>query len=326
MSVQAWPEAFFSFSTSTSSSFPPLPPPRSVDQAKAAAGIVVAHEEFPALLHTLREGRRLFANFRKALAFYLSAKSALLLLFLLAPLPLSPLQIILLELFMDVGASTTFTLEPADGDLMLIPPRHPSLPFFDGELLQATLAGGLSLLLVVLLSGGASDGHGGREGGRMDALDYRQSLYFYGWLLGHIFLALHLRSFHQPLVVKGVFSNPAFLVWAGAVLLLVVLLALFPPLGQVLGLVGLPRREWFRLTLLALVGTGWMEGWKLRRWYGPGGSHAKETAILMRRRRGREESEENDQVVVVREGAARIVAAAKAGGPSMATEKDRLLG
>lgn len=160
----------------------------------------------------------------------------------------------------------------------------------------------------------------------MDALEYRQSLYFYGWLLGHIFLALHLRSFHQPLVVKGVFSNPAFLVWAGAVLLLVVLLALFPPLGQVLGLVGLTRREWFRLTSLALVGTGWMEGWKLRRWYGPGGSHAKETAILMRRRRGREESEENDQVVVVREGAARIVAAAKTGGPSMATEKDRLLG
>ena len=316
---------FFS-STSTSFSLPPIPRPRSVDQAKAAAGIVVAHEDFPALLHTLREGRRLFSNFRKALAFYLGAKSALLLLFLLAPLPLSPLQIILLELFMDVGASTTFTLEPADGDLMLMPPRHPSLPFFDDELLQATLAGGVSLLLVVLLSGGAPGWHGGREGGREDAAEYRQSLYFYGWLLGHVFLALHLRSFHQPLVVKGVFSNPAFLVWAGAVLLLILLLALLPPLGQVLGLVGLPPREWLRLSLLALVGTGWMEGWKVGRWYGAGGSHAKETAIMVRRRKGREEREESDRTAVVRKGAARIVAAAEVGGLTMATEKDRLLG
>jgi len=311
--------------------YPPPPPSlplsfRSVDLAKAAAGIVVAHEEFSALLHTLREGRRLFSNFRKALAFYLGAKSALLLLFLLAPLPLSPLQIILLELFMDVGASTTFTLEPADGDLMLLPPRHPSLPFFDTELLQGTLAGGASLLLVVLLSGGGPGGQGGREGGREDAAEYRQSLYFYGWLLGHVFLALHLRSLHQPLLIKGLFSNPAFLVWAGAVLLLVLLLALLPPLGQALGLVCLPWQEWLRLCFLAFVGTGWMEGWKVGRWYGWGGSHAKETAIMMRRRKGREGREESYRAAVVREGAARIVAAEVGEGTTVATEKDRLLG
>ena len=37
------------------------------------------------------------------------------------------MQIIILELFMDVGASTTFTIEPADGDLMKKPPRSPKV-------------------------------------------------------------------------------------------------------------------------------------------------------------------------------------------------------
>ncbi|EWM30032.1 cation-transporting p-type atpase [Nannochloropsis gaditana] len=146
------------------SCLPPPPPPalpRSVDLAKAAAGIVVAPEDFTALVETLREGRRLHANFRKALAFYLGAKAALLLIFLLAPFPLSPMQIILLELFMDVGASVTFTLEPADGDLMLRPP-HGLSPFFDRELLHAIAGGGISLLAIVLLAGWG--GRGGRGG------------------------------------------------------------------------------------------------------------------------------------------------------------------
>ena len=63
----------------------------------------------------------------QAIAFYLGAKVALVLLFLLLALPLSPIQIIILELFMDVGASTTFTIEPADDDLMHKPPRNPKV-------------------------------------------------------------------------------------------------------------------------------------------------------------------------------------------------------
>ncbi len=33
------------------------------------------------------------------------------------PVPFAPAQIILMELFMDIGASVTFTTEPAEGDV-----------------------------------------------------------------------------------------------------------------------------------------------------------------------------------------------------------------
>ena len=68
-----------------------------------------------------------------------------------------------------------------------------------------------------------------------------------------------------------------------------------------------------------------MEGWKVGKWYGWGGSHAKETVIMMRRRKEREGREGSNRAAVVREGAARIVAA-EGRGMAGATEKDRLLG
>lgn len=47
----------------------------------------------------------LFANFTRAVQFYLGAKLALVALFVALALPLSPIQIIVLELFMDVGGA-----------------------------------------------------------------------------------------------------------------------------------------------------------------------------------------------------------------------------
>jgi magnesium-transporting ATPase (P-type) len=60
------------------------------------------------------------------------------------------MQIIVLELFMDVGASSSFTVEPADGDLMGQPPRSPSDPFFDRPMMTMIAAGAASLLTCVL--------------------------------------------------------------------------------------------------------------------------------------------------------------------------------
>jgi P-type Ca2+ transporter type 2C len=64
--------------------------------------------------------------------------------------PWHPSQVILLELFMDIGASSTFTMEPADGDLMEHPPRPHDAPFFDGPMATMIGAGATSLLACVL--------------------------------------------------------------------------------------------------------------------------------------------------------------------------------
>lgn len=47
------------------------------------------------------------------------------------PAPFEPVHIVLLELFMDLGASVAFVAEPPAADAMRQPPRDPSRPFLD---------------------------------------------------------------------------------------------------------------------------------------------------------------------------------------------------
>lgn len=54
---------------------------RGTDVARAACSIVLVDDAFAGVTHALREGRRMFANLRKALAFYLGAKAGLLAIF-----------------------------------------------------------------------------------------------------------------------------------------------------------------------------------------------------------------------------------------------------
>src|SRR6266480_1656415 len=106
------------------------------DVAREAADIVLADDDFATIVGAIEEGRVLFANLRKGVRYYLACKVALVGAVLLPvllgiPVPFAPIQIILMELFMDLAASATFVAEPAEGDLMRRQPRDPRSSFMD---------------------------------------------------------------------------------------------------------------------------------------------------------------------------------------------------
>lgn len=78
------------------------------DSARAASAIVLTKGGFPSIVHALREGRRLHENLVLALTFYLGEKLGMVMVFMLCAMwygfPLSPTQVIVTELFMDIGA------------------------------------------------------------------------------------------------------------------------------------------------------------------------------------------------------------------------------
>src|SRR5919199_3456478 len=83
-------------------------------------------------------------NLAKSIRYYLACKVALVAATLLpvllgVPVPFSPVQIILLELFMDVGAASTFVAERAESDLMRQPPRDARAPFMNGAMGRSIL-------------------------------------------------------------------------------------------------------------------------------------------------------------------------------------------
>jgi hypothetical protein len=87
-------------------------------------------DNFSTIIIGIQESRKLFDNLRKAIQFYLACKLALVALFLACDLsglafPFAPIQVIVLEMFMDLGASSTFIMEPAEADVLNRPPRNP---------------------------------------------------------------------------------------------------------------------------------------------------------------------------------------------------------
>ncbi len=227
------------------------------EAAREAADLVLADDNFATVAAAVRAGRTLYANLAKGVRYYLAAKVALVASSLAAvlaglPVPFTPVQIILLELFMDLGASTTFVAEPPEGDVMSRPPRDPQRPFMDRAMQVGIVAGGLSLAAAVLVAYGWTWGRGlGLEAARTAA--------FAAWMVGHLALAAHVRAEQQPLRVADLGSNGPFLAWAAGALGLLALAMVLPPLRVRLHLAPLDPAAWAVALGAGLLFPSWWE-------------------------------------------------------------------
>jgi Ca2+-transporting ATPase len=231
------------------------------DVAREAGDLVLADDNFATIVRAVDEGRVLFANLRKGVRYYLTCKVALVLATLLPtllgmPVPFAPIQIILMELFMDLAAAATFVAEPSEGDLMRYPPRDPRARFMDGAMVTSIFASAVGLFAAVSISylgpllGGAD-------------LTTARTMAFATWLIGHVLLALNMRSERKPLFRLGVLSNRLMILWGLATAVLVSSATLVPAVQTALKTVSLTAREWALVLGVSLVGTFWLEVRKL---------------------------------------------------------------
>jgi Ca2+-transporting ATPase len=233
---------------------------KGTDVAREAADVVLADDNYVTIGRGIFEGRKFFDNLKKGLKYYLSVKTALILVFLVPvlldlPLPLAPIQIILLELFMDLAASAGFVAEPAERSIYE-PGRKKKL--FDKSMLAGIGLSGLSLFAAVF-------------GSYVFAL-YRglpvaeaQTYAFTAWLIGHILLAFVSRSDREPLVTLGPFTNRAMDVWALAAFLFLGAI-LFTPLGSYIKASPLPATQVLLIAGIAFVAIFWQEAVKMLRY------------------------------------------------------------
>lgn len=176
--------------------------------ARTAAGVVLTDDAYPTVVDAIATGRNIGAQLRRAVAFYLGAKLALVVVLLAAlaaglPSPFQPVHIVLLEIFMDLGASFAFVAEPAAPRAMHRPPRPRGTGFLDRAVLTAIATTALTLTLAVLpsyllLTATGADPAQARAGAVL------------AWLAGHVLIAWTLRT--QPWLRWA--TNPAFPVWA----------------------------------------------------------------------------------------------------------------
>jgi Ca2+-transporting ATPase len=176
------------------------------DLARSAADLVLTDDAYPTVVAAVAKGRNISAQLRRAVAFYLGAKLALVAILLIAlavgqPIPFAPVHIVILEIFMDLGASVAFVAEPAAPDAMRRPPRPPGAKFLDRPVLAAIGIVAVTLTLATLPAYLLLTQTG---------IGYARAGALLGWLAGHALIAWTLRT--QPLLSWR--ANPAFPAWA----------------------------------------------------------------------------------------------------------------
>lgn len=111
---------------------------------KEAADIIITDDNFASIVAAVEEGRGIYDNIAKTLAYLLGSSAGELIVMLVAillswPLPLLPLYLLWINLATDGFAALALATDPIDRDVLNRPPRSVHTPLISHELIKLTL-------------------------------------------------------------------------------------------------------------------------------------------------------------------------------------------
>ena len=109
------------------------------DVAKETADMVLTDDNYASIVSAVEEGRVIYSNIRKFVFYLLSCNVGEVLIIFLAtllnlPLPLTAIQLLILNLITDGAPALALGLEKGDPDIMKRPPRSPDEPIINREM------------------------------------------------------------------------------------------------------------------------------------------------------------------------------------------------
>ncbi len=111
---------------------------------KEAADIIITDDNFASIVAAVEEGRGIYDNIAKTLAYLLGSSSGELIVMLIAillgwPLPLLPLYLLWINLVTDGFAALALSTDPIDRGVLNRPPRSSQAPLISRDLIKMTL-------------------------------------------------------------------------------------------------------------------------------------------------------------------------------------------
>jgi Ca2+-transporting ATPase len=173
------------------------------DVAKEASHMILLDDNFATIVHTVREGRRIYDNIRKFVKYTMTSNSGeiwtiFLAPFLGLPIPLLPIHILWINLVTDGLPGLAYAAEPEEKGLMARPPKPPQETLFAHGL-------GAQIIWIGLLMGAASLATQGWAFHTGHA--HWQTMVFTVLCLSQLGNALAIRSDRESLFRQGVWSN-----------------------------------------------------------------------------------------------------------------------
>ena len=216
---------------------------KGTEATKEAAEIVLADDNFASIARAIEEGRTIYDNLRKAIIFILPTNGAEALVILIAVvfglvLPLTPVQILWVNMVTAVTLALALAFEPAEPGVMRRPPRDPRAPILGGAFLWR-------IGFVSILIGGATIAVFLIEIRMGLPLELARTLAVNTLVCAQVFYLFNSRFLHQTsLSYTRLFTNRA--VWLSvAVLALLQLMFVYAPFMHLLfGSASLEIRHW----------------------------------------------------------------------------------
>lgn len=233
--------------------------------SKEAADMILTDDNFATIRAAIEEGRRVYDNLIKALAFVLPTNLGLAIIMTAAVaffpvidgqplLPMQPVQILWINLVAAVALALPLALEAKEPNLMQRPPREPDAPVLSGFIVGRTIvvallmaAGALALFLIeyyVHVEAGAPAAR---------ALAEAQTEAVTTVILFQIFYLLNCRSLKGSLLTIGLWSNPWVYLGIAVVLLLQLGFIYLPFMNTVFGSGPLSATSWLEAIAVAVL-------------------------------------------------------------------------
>ena len=227
------------------------------DVAKEAAAMVLTDDNFATIEAAVEEGRGIYDNLVKFITWTLPTNFGEGLVILAAivagvTLPITPLQILWINMTTAVLLGLPLAFEPAERGIMRRPPRPPAAPVLDAVLIERVvlvgilmLAGSFGMFLLAL--------------GRGLAMAEARTIAMNVFVAIEIAYLFNCRSLRLPVTAVAAFSNPW--AWAGAGLQLALQLAItyWAPLNAAFATAPIDGRAWAEIAAIALLAMGIIE-------------------------------------------------------------------
>ncbi len=224
---------------------------KGTEVAKEAAEMVLADDNFATIAHAVEEGRRIYDNIQKSILFILPTNVAQSLVIVGAVmfgtiLPITPVQILWVNMVTAVTLALALTVERAEKDIMQRPPRNPCeailTPFLlwrIGFVSLLAVAGTFGLFLWELEQG--------------VSIEVARTIAVNTLVVFEIFYLINARFFFQSVVSReGLLGNPFVPISIGIILLFQALFTYAGPMETLFGTAPISLWDWVRIDGIGL--------------------------------------------------------------------------
>lgn len=220
--------------------------------AKEAAEMVLTDDNFASIAQAVEEGRTIYDNIKKSILFILPTNGGEAFVIVAAiamgrMLPITPLQILWVNMITAVTLALSLAFEPAEPGVMRRPPRDAREP-----LLSRFLVWRILFVASLLVAGTFGLFIWEREQGT--DIDTARTIAVNTLVLFEVFYLFNTRYITAPVLSReGLFGN-RYVLWAiGLVLLFQLLFTYTPPMQVLFGTVALSAENWLPILCIAVT-------------------------------------------------------------------------